>query len=112
MASDTFIYFLSWLLYESSILKKKVLILDNATSHKSAKVNEYVAEHQDRLELVFLPPYSPDLNPAERVWKKLRYQVTHNVYFQNLKQLETAFLHYLKKWAKPNERLTSLCCIN
>lgn len=109
--SDTFIYFLSWLLKESTIDKKIILILDNATSHKSKKVKEYVAEHEDRIELLYLPPYSPDLNPIERVWKDLRYQVTHNVFCKTLDDLEKAVASYLKRLVEPNENLTTLCCI-
>jgi len=74
-------------------------------------VKEFVAKHKRRLELLFLPPYSPDLNPVERVWKNLRYYVTHNVYFETLDALENAVITYLKEHAKPNERLRSLCCI-
>lgn len=110
--SDTFIYFLSWLINEGPIDKKIVLILDNASSHKSAKVKDYVDKHHDQIELFFLPVYSPDLNPIERVWKDLRYQVTHNVYFHTLEDLEAAVVRYLAKWAKPNQKLADICCIN
>ena len=80
--------------------------------HKSYKVKEFVAKHKKRLELLYLPSYSPDLNPIERVWKHLRYHVTHNVYFETLQLLENAIISYLKEHAKPNESLKSLCCIN
>ena len=110
--SDTFIYYLRWLLSVFKTKKKIVLVLDNASSHKSHKVKQFVSKCKDRLELLFLPPYSPDLNPIERVWKNLRYHVTHNIYFETLEFLENAILTYLKKHAHPNERLKSLCCIN
>ena len=110
--SDTFIYYLKWLLKAFKTKKKIVLILDNASSHKSHKVKEFVAKHKRRLELLYLPPYSPELNPIERVWKHLRYHVTHNVYFETLQLLEDAVIAYLKKYAKPNDSLKSLCCIN
>lgn len=110
--SDTFIYYLRWLLRVLKTKKKIVLVLDNASSHKSHKVIEFVAKHQKRLELLYLPSYSPDLNPIERVWKHLRYHVTHNVYFETLEALENAIISYLKEHFKPNENLKSLCCIN
>jgi transposase len=110
--SNTFIYYLKWLLRVFRTKKKIVLVLDNASSHKSHKVNEFVATHKKRLELLFLPAYSPDLNPIERVWKHLRYHVTHNVYFETLETLENAIISYLKEHAKPNVSLKSLCCIN
>jgi len=110
--SDTFIYYLRWLLRVLKTKKKIVLVLDNASSHKSHKVKEFVAKHQKRIELLYLPSYSPDLNPIERVWKHLRYHVTHNVYFETLEALENAIVSYLKEYFKPNESLKSLCCTN
>ena len=109
--SDTFVYYLKWLIGKFRKRKKLVLILDNSSSHKSNKVAEFVKKHKKRLELFFLPPYSPELNPVERVWKNLRYRVTHNTFFENLETLENAVVEYLKEHAKPNERLTSLCRI-
>jgi transposase len=109
--SDTFVYYLKWLIGKFRKRKKLVLILDNSSSHKSNKVAEFVKKHKKRLELFFLPPYSPELNPVERVWKNLRYRVTHNTFFEDLEALENAVVEYLKEHAKPNERLTSLCCI-
>ena len=44
---------------------------------------------------VFLPPYSPDLNPIERVWKDIPYHKTHNVYFEDYVQLENTIIEYL-----------------
>ena len=76
---------------------------------KAIKVAEFVEKHRKRLELLFLPPYSPELYPVERVWKNLRYRVTHNTFFENLTALENAVIEYLKEHAKPNKRLTSLC---
>ena len=110
--SDTFIYYLTWLLGVVKAEKKIVIVCDNATPHKSHKIKEFVQKNNVRLDLLYLPPYSPDLNPIERVWKNLRYHVTHNVYFETLTVLENAIINYLKEHAKPNERLQSLCCIN
>ena len=110
--SDTFLYYLRWLLRTYKPRKKILLVLDNASSHTSIKVAEFADNNRRRLELLFLPPYSPDLNPAERIWKNLRYHVTHNVYFEDLATLENAVIQYLKEHARPNERLASLCCIN
>jgi len=110
--SDTFIYYLKWLIRKFKTRKKIVLNLDNASSHKSYKVAEFVAKNKKRLQLLFLPPYSPELNPVERVWKNLRYRVTHNAFFENLESLENEVIEYLKDHAKPNNRLASLCCIN
>ena len=105
-----YIYYLKWLLTVFKTHKKIVIVLDNASPHRSYKTKEFVAKNQKRLELLYLPPYSPDLNPIERVWKNLRYYVTHNIYFETFEALENAIINYLKEHIKPNERLKSLCC--
>jgi transposase len=107
--SDTFIYYLKWLLTVFKTQNKIVIVLDNASPHRSNKTKEFVAKNKKRLELLCLPPYSPDLNPIERVWKNLRYCVTHNMYFETFEALENAIVNYLKEHIKPNERLGSLC---
>jgi transposase len=47
-----------------------IVVLDNLSSHKDQHVIEYFASHGVRL--VFLPAYSPDLNPIEKMWSKIK----------------------------------------
>jgi transposase len=47
-----------------------MVILDNASIHKSKKVQKYCEERN--IILVYLPPYSPDLNAIEPLWKKTK----------------------------------------
>ena len=49
------------------------LVVDNHSIHKSARTKEFVAGTQGRLKLFFLPPYSPELNADEWVWKNVKY---------------------------------------
>ena len=49
------------------------LIVDGATAHTANVVKEYVASTDGRLSLFFLPPYSPELNPDEWVWKNVQH---------------------------------------
>ena len=108
--SKTFIFYIKNLLEEYKGNRKIVLILDNASSHKSKIVKEFVETIKDQLVLMYLPPYSPDLNPVERVWKDLRYRTTHNVFFDSYKALENKVIEYLKRMSKPNGRIKLLCC--
>jgi transposase len=48
------------------------LVVDGHPSHKAKVVKEYVQSTQGRLELHFLPPYAPDLNPDEFVWQYVK----------------------------------------
>ena len=50
------------------------LVVDGHPAHKANWVKEYVARTKGRLELHFLPPYAPDLNPDEFVWNYLKNQ--------------------------------------
>lgn len=47
-----------------------VIVLDNATFHKSDYLKEIAAKND--IELLFLPPYSPELNPIEKLWANLK----------------------------------------
>jgi transposase len=46
------------------------VILDNASSHKSKEINGLF--EKNRINLLYLPPYSPDLNPIEKKWAQLK----------------------------------------
>ena len=49
---------------------KQVIILDNASVHKDEELYDIVAQHDCRL--IYLPPYSPDLNPIEKFWANFK----------------------------------------
>jgi len=70
MNSARFIEFLKELILD--VKGKIFLIVDNVSYHKSAEVKTWVERHQNRIELFFLPGYSPDLNPDEWVWKNVK----------------------------------------
>jgi transposase len=68
--SVVFINFLRRLVVNAK--RKIFLIIDNGPSHTSKKTKEFVRSISDKLEIFFLPPYSPDLNPDELVWNHLK----------------------------------------
>lgn len=105
--AETFGDFLHYLLQHTQ--GKLYLILDNASWHKARDLRDFFIENQDRLVGIFLPPYSPELNPIERVWRITRRQVTHNRYFESIEELETALTSYFAKWEQPNSVLRVLC---
>lgn len=55
-----------------------VLVMDNAGYHKSYALTAFFALLEPRLHVEWLPLYSPDLNPIERVWHHLKYHVCAN----------------------------------
>ncbi|WP_432402135.1 IS630 family transposase [Wukongibacter sp. M2B1] len=52
--------------------KKVVVFLDNAKTHTSSAIQEFYLEKKSKLKLIFLPRYSPDMNPQENVWNYLK----------------------------------------
>lgn len=107
----TFKVFLKKLLPYRSKSRKMVLILDNARYHHASINRDFVFNNRKRLRLDFLPPYSPELNPIERVWKLVRKTCTHNQYFESLDSLVSAVSSQVLIWHKPNTVLTKLCCV-
>lgn len=95
--------------------KKIVMVIDNAPWHKKATrlINDHtIAEYADIREhmmIVSLPPYSPDLNPIEQVWRKTRREITHNRYFKDIDELKNNLDDYFKGFEEPNDQLRSLC---
>ena len=95
--------------------KKYALVMDNASWHKKAvrlveteALPEY-ADIRDSVVFIKFPPYSPDLNPIEQVWRITRRENTHNVFFPNLTKLVDTVDSAFEAWSKPNEQLHSLC---
>ena len=68
--SDRFIEFLRRLVFKAK--NKIFLIVDRGPAHVSKKTRAFVASIKDKLELYYLPPYSPELNPDELVWNDLK----------------------------------------
>lgn len=64
-----------------------VLVIDNAPWHRGKPIDAALGENP-HLEFKRLPSYSPQLNPIERFWKKLRRRATHNRLFDTLTDLK------------------------
>jgi len=107
----TFKAFLIQLLRHRKKGKKMVILLDNARYHHAKVLWQFLKENRTILHLEFIPAYSPELNPIERVWKLTRKICTHNVYFEKLEQVTISISRQHDLWQKSNETLRRLCCI-
>ena len=68
--------------------KERILMIaDNGSFHHTKKVEAYLEQHQDRLEVKWLPPYCPDLNDIERTWRRLKASHASNFLFNSLDEL-------------------------
>ena len=107
----TFQDFLKKLLRHRSHAKRMIVVLDNARYHHAVLLKPLLWKYRHVLSLLFLPPYSPQLAPIERVWKLARRLATHNRYFKSLAEVVAAVDKCFERWLKPNAVLRRLCCI-
>lgn len=91
--------------------RRMEVILDNAKYHHAKPHEGWRAKSLSRFALNVLPPYSPELNPIERVWKLVRRLATHNRHFSDLKEITAAAERTLSQWHFGNNTLRRLCAI-
>jgi transposase len=91
--------------------RRAVVITDNAKYHHAKLHQPWRQNHARQFALDFLPPYSPELNPAERVWKLTRRKRLHNRYFATLDEVIATVETQFQIWASPNDSLRRLCAI-
>lgn len=75
-------------------LQPILLLLDRAPWHFGAVTT--LIEQTDRLQVVYFPPASPDLNPQEHVWERARDAISHNHTYRHFQPLIDAFETYLQ----------------
>ncbi|TXK94121.1 IS630 family transposase, partial [Methylococcaceae bacterium CS2] len=68
------------------------IVLDGAGYHRSDQVVNKAKELN--IKLHYLPPYSPNLNPIERLWKVMNEQVRNNKYFATAKEFRNQINHF------------------
>ena len=77
-----------------------LLVVDRSPVHKAKKTAEFVKSTGGRLELVFLPPYSPELNPDEWVWKNVKHDRIGRKSVRNFGELRMVALGALRRLQK------------
>jgi transposase len=91
--------------------RRVILIIDNARYHHASLHREWRESQEPALSLAFLPPYSPDLNPIERVWKLVRRLCLHNRYFPGLELVIGAVAAQFNRWSQGSSALVKLCAV-
>ena len=88
------------------------LFCDNARYYRNKEVAKFL--ESSKIELHFLPPYSPNLNPIERLWKLLYENVLHNRYYEKFEGFKNAVFGFFQAcsvfsstlWEKVNSRIS------
>lgn len=71
--------------------RKMFLVIDNGPCHNlDANGRAWLAKNQHRIELFRLPPYSPEYNPIEGVWKATKKRTTHNRFYRTTADRDAA----------------------
>ena len=109
LKADQFIHFLEGLIRFYHDKEKIIIVLDNARAHHAKAVEEFLNTSGKKIELMFLPPYSPDLNTIERVWRRLRKRVTHNTFFETFEKFIQAIVKYFRKFKTQSFKIRKLC---
>lgn len=90
--------------------KKHLIVLDNVAYHRCQGKEGYPIPKN--IELMFLPPYSPDFNPIERLWKYFKDVFLNNRLFKTLKDLKDAVYDALKIVLEQKDLVKSICAIS
>ena len=93
--------------YDDNI-KQIFLILDNASIHKSNKVKQTIAKYYPRIQLVFLPTRSPELNLIEVRWLWMHRQAINNSTFENEQDIGKAVSNWIINYNKIHVDKTSI----
>ena len=107
--SITFSLFLDNLFAWLDQSKKYVLILDNASFHKTNIVKEFLAEKKGWIAVEYIPPYSPELNPIETCWKVTKYAVTKSQHFETIDAMQEKLEEFWHKHIFMQRFITYLC---
>ena len=81
--------------------RKVFMIMDNGPCHWLDEPGKrWVAENPHLIELHRLPPYSPEFNPPEGVWKATRKLTTHNRFFSTVEERDAALTETFKTFQR------------
>lgn len=84
-----------------------LVAMDNASTHQDDEVEAVLRAAAGRLVLLYLPTYSPWLNPIEMLWRQFRREVTHCELFESVKALLVAAQVFFDRYnQKPDEVLS------
>ena len=88
------------------------LVLDNAGYYRGKKIRAYL--ENSKIELLYLPPYAPNLNLIERVWKFFKKKVLANAYYESFLEFRKACLNFFSKrtWRTQQAELKTLLAEN
>lgn len=104
--AESTIKFLNILSEKYPRARKIHIFCDNARYYKNKAVATYLED--SKLKMHFLPPYSPNLNPIERLWKFMYEQVLYNRYYEKFQSFKEAVLGFLSSLTMKKEKIKNM----
>ena len=90
---------------------KIVMILDNSKIHHAKLIQPFLSAHKKRLQFIFLPPYSPQLNLIEALWKWLKDSVINNVFFPSTAKIKLAVRQFIRLQNLNKQKVIDRLCV-
>lgn len=103
VGAAVFVEFLKRLIYNSE--RPIFLIVDGHPAHKAKMVKTFLAANERKLRVFYLPPYSPELNPDERVWNDLKNNLVGRKVIMSPDQLKDEVISNLRSIQKSADRV-------
>ncbi len=88
---------------------KIYMILDNARPHHAKLLRNWLEKNKNRLELMFLPTYCPDLNPIEGIWQDVKREVVYNHFFAKFEEFQDALTQKLQQKSVSKGAIVKQC---
>ena len=73
------------------------MFLDNAKAHHAKLLQTFLESVQDKFELIFLPPYCPDLSEIEKLWQEVKSEVVYNGYYNTFTDFKNGLTRALRR---------------
>ena len=93
--NEAIIDFLEKIKIKYSTSKEINIICDQAGYHKGNKIEKFLEENS-KIKIHYLPTYSPNLNPIERLWKFMNEKIRNNRYFSSKKEFRSTILDFFQ----------------
>ena len=90
--------------------KKIIMILDNSKIHHAKILSDFKETNKDRIEFMFLPPYAPNINRIEGLWKWLKQSVICNQFLKGVDEISAAVRGFLAQIEYCSDEIKSRLC--
>ena len=100
---DTFLKFLRRVIKNTE--RKTFIIVDNLRVHHAKKVQKWVEKHKDRIEIFFLPPYSPEHNPDEYMNQDVKAHMRKKPAPRSDRELKSGLRSYMRRLQRKSDKV-------